>query len=177
MEALQNWRTNHVFNSRWLWIGLPTLGLLAYMLFGLGLTGNPLVFLTVQRENWANHPVWPWQGVAGTLGVALHWGAPYNQIIGVQVLLFMVATGAATISSAVLLRPSYTVWMASNWLLLSCQSWNISAPRVLLCLFPLFILMAKVSSSSRLVHAALTAWSLLWLGTFVGQFVVGHWTF
>jgi hypothetical protein len=176
VEALQAWRNNHIVNPRWLWIGLPSLGLLAYMLFGWRLTGDPLVFLTVQRENWADHAVWPWQGLAASLGVAMHWGPPNNQIIGVQVLLFMLATGAATICSAVLLRPSYTVWMASNWLLLSCQSWNISAPRVLLCLFPMFILMAKVSSS-RLVHAALTAWSLLWLGTFVGQFVAGHWTF
>jgi hypothetical protein len=175
-EALMAWRVDWHFKVRWLWTGLPSLGLAGYMLFNWHLTGDPLAFLTVQTEHWINTTVLPWHGIAGTVGVALHYGSPANQMIGVQVLLFMLWAAIATIGSALLLRPSYTVWMASNWLLLSCQSWDISAPRVMLCMFPMFILMAKLSSN-RLAYAALTVWSVMWLGTFVGQFVVGHWTF
>ena len=75
-----------------------------------------------------------------------------------------------------MLRPSYAVWMALNWLLFASQSWDISAPRYTLMMFPLFILLARLARR-RAWDAAITVWSLLWLGLFASEFVRGHWAF
>jgi hypothetical protein len=83
---------------------------------------------------------------------------------------------AGAIAAAFLLRPSYAVWIALNWLLFASLSWDISAPRYTLLMFPLFILFARLARR-RILDAAITVWSLLWLGFFVSQFVRGLWAF
>ena len=91
-------------------------------------------------------------------------------MIGTQVLFYLAVGLAGAIAAAFLLRPSYAVWMALNWLFLSTQSWDISAPRYTLMMFPLFILFARLARR-RIWDAAITVWSLLWLGFFVSEFV------
>ena len=97
-------------------------------------------------------------------------------MIGTQVLFYLAVGLAGTIAAAFLLRPSYAIWMALNWLFVSTQSWDISAPRYTLMMFPLFILFARLARR-RIWDAAITVWSLLWLGFFVSQFVRGLWAF
>jgi len=103
--------------------------------------------------------------------------APYEaQLMGVQALFFIGAAFLATVFCAMMLPASYTAWMAANWLLFALQSWDISAPRFVLAMFPMFILIAKLARH-RHWNTAITVWSLLWLGILASQFVVGHWTF
>jgi len=96
--------------------------------------------------------------------------------MGVQVLFYVITALIATICSTWMMPPSYTVWMATNWLLFASQSWDLSTPRYVLAMFPIFILIARLARS-RCWNAAITSWSLLWLAAFASQFVVGHWTF
>jgi hypothetical protein len=169
------WET-HRFKWRWLWIGVVPLGLVGFALVNYHVTGDPLAFLRMEREHWSNTLMAPWRGISVNLAIARDWDPAQAAMIGTQVLLYLAVGLAGAIAGAFLLRPSYAVWMALNWLLFASQSWDISAPRLTLAMFPLFLLIAMLTRR-RLWDTAITVWSLLWLGLFASEFVRGHWAF
>jgi hypothetical protein len=173
--AWELWKTRRL-NWRWLWVGVVPLGLAVYMLVNYEVTGDPLAFLRMEREHWFNTLTAPWRGITVSLAVAGYEDATQAVMIGTQVVLFLAIGLAGTVAAAFLLRPSYAVWMAFNWLLFASQSWDISAPRLVLAMFPLFILFAQLARH-RLWEAAITVWSLLWLGLFATEFVCNHWAY
>lgn len=175
-QALSRFWRERRFEIRWLWIGLIPLAPLIYLMINYRVTGDPLAFMRIEGEHWVHVVVPPWRGIAENLNVALTYGPCEAQVIGVQVLFFIGAALVATIFCAWMLPVSYTVWMAANWLLFASQSWDLSTPRYVLAMFPMFILIARLARN-RYWNTAITVWSVLWLGTFAGQFVAGHWTF
>jgi len=175
-DALWEWWETPRFNWQWLWVGLVPMGFAVYVLVNYRITGDPMAFLHLEREHWSNTLTMPWRGIRVNLGVARDWGASKAAMIGTQVLFYLAVGLAGTIAAAFLLRPSYAVWMGFNWLLFASQSWDISAPRYTLMMFPLFILFARLARR-RTWDAAITVWSLLWLALFASEFVRGHWAF
>ncbi len=175
-EALWEWRQTHRFKWRWLWAGLIPIGLVVYLVVNYRIAGDPIAFLNVQREHWSHTLVAPWSSIGVNLDVARDWDPTQAAMIGTQVIFYLAVGLAGAIAAAFLLRPSYAVWIALNWLFLSTQSWDISAPRYTLMMFPLFILFAHLARR-RIWDAAITVWSLLWLGFFVSEFVRGQWAF
>jgi hypothetical protein len=171
----QLWQT-HRFDWRWLWVGLIPMGFAVYLLVNYRITGDPMAFLNLEREHWSNMLISPWRGIGVNLDVVRHWYAWHAAMVGTQVLLYLAVGLAGTIAAAILLRPSYALWMALNWLLFASQSWDISAPRYTLMMFPLFLLIAMLARK-RQWDAAVTVWSLLWLGLFASEFVRDHWAF
>ena len=169
------WQTRR-FNWRWLWVGLVPMGFAVYLLVNYRITGDPLAFLSVQREHWSHTLVTPWSSIQINLGIARDWDPSRAAMIGTQVLVYLAVGLAGTIAAAFLLRPSYAMWMALNWLLFVSQSWDISAPRYTLMMFPLFILLARLARR-RTWDTAITVWSLLSLGLFASEFVRNHWAF
>ena len=75
------------------------------------------------------------------------------------------------------LRPSYSVWITLNWLLINSTAFVLSVPRYTLTLFPVFILFARATSGRRFRFAMLTIWSLLYFALYAGRFVRGLWAF
>jgi hypothetical protein len=176
LEALLGvWRARR-WNSECLWLGLVPLGLLSYLWINYRVTGNAFDFLSSESSHWAQSFVPPWRGLGGTIGVMLNYGPSQAQMIGVQVLFYMALALAACIYSAVKLPPSYTLWGISNWLLFACASWDLSGPRYILVIFPIYIMFADFARR-RLWYRLITIWSLIWLGFFVSQFTIGHWAF
>ncbi len=169
------WETRR-FNWRWLWVGLVPMGFAVYLLVNYRITGDPLAFLSVQREHWSHTLVTPWSSIRVNLDIARDWDPSQAAMIGTQVLFYLAVGLAGTIAAVFLLRPSYAVWMALNWLFFSTQSWDISAPRYTLMMFPLFLSIAMLARK-RYWDTAITVWSLLWLGLFASEFVRGHWAF
>ena len=175
-EALSElWRTRR-FQWRWLWIGVVPLGFVVYLLVNYNATGDPLAFLKMESEHWFNTLMAPWRGIRVNLDIARDWAPNQAAMIGTQVLFYLAVGLAGTIASAFLLSASYTVWMALNWLLFASQSWDISAPRLTLAMFPLFLLIAMLARR-RHWNTAITVWSLLCLALFSSEFVRGHWSF
>jgi Gpi18-like mannosyltransferase len=175
-EALWRMRETRRFDWRWLWAGLVPIGFAVYLAINFQLTGDPLAFLSLERQHWSNALTTPWRGIGVNLRVARDWAPAQAAMIGTQVLLYLGVGLAGTIGAAFLLRPSYAVWMALNWLLYASQSWDISAPRYTLMMFPLFILIARLARR-RTWDAGITVWSLMWLAAFAGEFVCGNWAF
>jgi hypothetical protein len=175
-EALSElWRTRY-FEWRWLWISVVPLGFAIFLLINYNATGDPLAFLKMESQHWFNILMPPWQGIQVNFGIAREWDPNRGEMIGTQVLFFLAVGLAGTIASAFLLRASYTVWMTLNWLLLASQSWDISAPRLTLAMFPLFLLFAMLARKPHW-NTAITVWSLMWLAMFASEFVRGLWAF
>jgi hypothetical protein len=175
VEGLHELWLTRRWNIRWLWVSLIPLGFGFFMFVNYHITGDPLAFVTVAGEHWTNQLTVPWAAY-NQLGVN-GWMSPADAIThGMVIMLFVVGGLVATIASAWWLRPCYTMWMASNWLIIAMQSWDMSAPRLMLAMFPIFILEAMVSRN-RLASAALNLWSMLFLALFCGEFFKGHWAF
>jgi Dolichyl-phosphate-mannose-protein mannosyltransferase len=174
-EAMLQFRTTHRWQNHYLWLGLIPLGFGVFLALNHHITGSVLAFMAVKHQQWSNGLSTP-LAFYNQLGV-LGWMRPADaEMIGIQIFFYVLASGIATCISLWLLRPSYAIWMLANWVVIACLTWDLSAPRYVLAMFPIFILEA-LASRNRLVHAALTACSLLFLALFSGEFALGHWAF
>ncbi|MGA2409841.1 MAG: hypothetical protein ABSG46_05555 [Candidatus Binataceae bacterium] len=176
VEALLSmWRARR-WNVEVLWLGLIPLGLLDYLWINYRVTGRPFDFLRSESGHWMESLVPPWNGLGGTINVMFNYGPSHAQMICVQVLFFMSLAFIACIYSAWRLPLSYTAWSIANWLLFACASWDLSGPRYILAIFPIFFMFADLGRR-HIWYCILTTWSLIWLGFFASQFAVGHWAF
>ncbi|MGH7937455.1 MAG: hypothetical protein ACRD5Z_00585, partial [Bryobacteraceae bacterium] len=176
-EAWLQYRTTRRFDPRWLWIGLLAAGIGIYLALNFYVTGDPFAFTKFENKNWAKHLAPPWVGL-NDLWRGLSERPPADSLMISSYELFFIGLAlAGTVWSWFRLRASYTIWMLANLLLIICNSFISSAPRYDLALFPLFIWAARVSAERPLVHALLSAVSLLFLGLFATAFVLNHWAF
>lgn len=176
VEVLIHYRATRRFRVEWCWIALPLLGVVGYLLLNRAIYGDPLQFLTYQREHWYKTFAWPWQGIEGNLR-SIGWRRPNEaQMIGGQEVFFIALGLIGTIAAGFTLRPSYAVWMAGNWLLFTSTSFILSVPRYSLILFPLYLLFARLAAH-RTWYTILTVWSLLFMSLFIILFVQGRWAF
>jgi hypothetical protein len=176
VEALHRWVSERRWRWQWLWIGLIPSGFVGYLLLNYEVTGDPFTFTQYERLHWDQSLIWPWKQV-GIMTAVFNWHTPYEaQMIGLQVMLYLAIGLAAVIGSIFMLRPSYAVWMVANWLLIACLSWDLSAPRYLLGMFPMFIMFARLGRN-RQFDAIITFWSLASMGVFIANFVRGWWAF
>ncbi len=176
MEAFERYRVTHRWRWSWLWVIAPLLGLSGYLLLNARVVGDPLAFITFQREHWFRSMALPWTGVQETIR-AISWRPPAEAaILGVQELLFVVLGFVCTVVCWIKLRRSYAVWMTLNWALFAAASFIMSVPRYTLVMFPIYILFAKLAAS-RFWSNVITIWSILYLALFVSLFVQGRWAF
>lgn len=176
VEAAHQYHGSRRLRRDWLWLGLITLGPAIYLYVNYHVTGSPITFMTIQREHWIRQLAWPWDGLR-QLAHGLTYRPPAEkQMVVLQELIFTALGAAGVIGSLVKLRPSYTVWMALNWLLFTSNSFVISVPRYTLTLFPLFILLGFIGQS-RVAYSLVSTWSLLFLALFTSLFVQPQWAF
>jgi hypothetical protein len=176
VEVALLYRARGQFRREWLWIGLPVVGILGYLLLNRVVYGDPLQFLHYQREHWYKSFDWPWNGIGGSVR-SIGWRTPADaQLVGVQETLFIALGFGGAVATALLLRPSYAIWMFGNWLLFTSTAFVLSVPRYTLTLFPLYLLFARLAAG-RTWFLILTVWSLLFMALFVTLFVQGRWAF
>jgi hypothetical protein len=169
------WRRRR-WNYGCIWLLLIPLGLLGYLWINYRVTGSPFDFLRSESGHWAQSFVPPWTGFGTTIGVMQNYSPSEAQMIGFQVLFYMSLALIACIYSAVTLPASYAVWSFANWLLFACASWDLSGPRYILVIFPIFMMLADVGRC-RLWFRLITIWSLIWFGFFASQFANARWAF
>jgi Mannosyltransferase (PIG-V) len=174
-EAFAEFRASHRWNWSWLWIPIALLGFGCYLLINRHAAGNAFAFISIRRQYFYISSSWLWVGILDVLrNFSREPGE--SELLGTQELLFIVIGAASAFASFALLRASYTVWIAGNWLLVTSVTFVASVPRYTLVMFPIFILFAKLAKRP-LWNVAITVWSLLNLGLFVTQFVRGRWAF
>ncbi len=173
--GLQWWSADERrLRPEWAAIALVPAGFLAYLAVNQAVAGDPLSFLEVQRDHWAKQPAWPWEGIMGTID-GLGWRQDAFMVSWME-LAFIGLGGVVTLVSAVRFRPTWTVWMAGNWLLFVSTAFILSVPRYSLVLFPIFAWLAVLARRPA-VGVAIGLASAIGLGFFAAQFVLGRWAF
>ena len=168
----QYWKTRRI-NLRWLWIGVVPLGFLGYLWLNHEVTGDYFAFTKIMHEHWYKKFASPWFGIHDlwlrALGLNVNEGL--NELVAVAIL------SICTVWSWFRLRPSYSVWITLNWVLITSTAFVLSVPRYTLTLFPVFILFARATSGRRFWFAMLTIGSLLYFALYAGRFAQGLWAF
>ena len=129
--------------------------------------------MKIMSEHYYKRLASPWFGIHDVWLRVL--GANINE--GLNEFIALVLTSICTIWSWVRLRPSYSVWMTLNWLLISSTAFVISVPRYTLSLFPVFILFAIALTGRRFWYAMVSVWSILYLALYAGRFAQNLWAF
>ncbi len=169
---LQYWKTRRI-NFRWLWLGLIPFGFLGYLWLNHEVTGDYFAFTKIMHEHWYKKFATPWLGIHDVWLRAL--GMNVNE--GLNEFIAVALVTVCTVWSWFRLRPSYSVWITLNWLLMTSTAYVLSVPRYTLTLFPVFILFAKATTGRSFWFAMLTVWSLLYFALYAGRFVQGLWAF
>jgi Gpi18-like mannosyltransferase len=175
-EAWSQAHEGHGWRLQWAWIGLVPAGFAIYLLINYVVTGDPLRFASVLQDHWYKTLQWPHLSLASTVDAIFRRTPNQAEMLGIQEMVFVLIGLAGTVASFTILRPSYSVWMAANWLVSVSTSFILSTPRYTLVMFPLFILLALLGRN-RYGYTAVTVWSLLFLSLFAGEFVQGRWAF
>jgi len=175
VEAIEEFRTTDRWNWRWLWIPAALLGFGCYLLINRQVGGNALAFISARSKYFYISSTWPWIGISEAFG-AFQRAPGEAELLGTQELLFMAIGAICAFASFSLLRLSYAVWIAGNWLLITSVTFIASVPRYTLVMFPIFILFAKLAKRP-LWNVIITVWSLLNLALFAAQFVRWRWAF
>ena len=168
----QYWKTRRI-NLRWLWIGVVPLGFLGYLWLNHEVTGDYFAFTRIMHEHWYKKFASPWDGIHDLWLRVL--GENVNE--GLNELVAVVIVAVCMVWSWFRLRPSYSVWITLNWVLITSTAFVLSVPRYTLTLFPVFILFARATTGRRFWLAMLTVWSLLYLALYAGRFAQGLWAF
>jgi hypothetical protein len=168
----QYWKTRRI-NLRWLWIGVVPLGFLGYLWLNHEVTGDYFAFTRIMHEHWYKKFASPWNGIHDLWLRAL--GENVNE--GLNELVAVAILAVCTVWSWFRLRPSYSVWITLNWVLITSTAFVLSVPRYTLTLFPVFILFARATTGRRFWLAMLTVWSLLYLALYASRFAQGLWAF
>ena len=169
---IQYWQTRRI-NLRWLWLGLVPFGFLGYLWLNHEVTGDFFAFTKIMQEHWYKKFASPWFGIHDVWLRAL--GMNINE--GLNEFIAVVLISVCMVWSWFRLRPSYSVWITLNWLLMTSTAYVLSVPRYTLTLFPVFILFAKATAGRSFWFAMLTVWSLLYFALYSGRFVQGLWAF
>lgn len=176
-EMWAEYRETRQINRKWLFVMLIPIGFSGYLALNYFVSGDPLMFLTYQRENFHRYLRVPWEAIWETCKRIYNPKPTEAQMTGVQELLFVIIGLSATIAGWRYLRKSYVVWMGLNWLLFVSTSFVLSVPRYTLIMFPLFILMARAARRDWQIMVLFIVWSILYLSIFLTQFVRGWWAF
>jgi Gpi18-like mannosyltransferase len=177
LEAWSDYRRTRRFDPRWLWILFIGTGTLVYLALNKKVAGSYFAFQVYQRDVWNRRLAMPWVSIHDAW-LSVWERPPFESImVGWQELLFTLIAIAVVIWSWLRLRPSYALWATLNVLLWTSTGFLLSAPRYALTVFPIYLCFARLSDGRPLTRAAITIWSVLFLGFFTALFVTGKWAF
>jgi hypothetical protein len=177
LELLRERRTRPVGARALLPVLASCLGVVAFLVINWHFYGEAFYFLTAQKTLFVRQIASPYVGARGAWYALLRGGSDCLTV-GLGEVLGEVLGGAlawvVTIYAALRLRASYAVYCGLSAVLFTFQSFWLCNLRYVYVLFPLYILMARVSRRDW-IYYALAAASLAWLAILAMQFSRGHW--
>lgn len=120
-------------------------GFISYLTINYIVFNDFFYFTTPLSSNWFKHFEWPWQGIYNLIKSVPPVDNPdfYIYFSEVIALFFLLCISIFTYFR---IKKSYGVYLFLNLLLFSSTSFILSTPRYLLCLFPIFISLARINS-------------------------------
>ncbi len=122
MEAWEQYRENRRWSVRWLWLALIPCGFGIYLCMNYYMTGDFFAFSKLLEVGWHKHLAAPSAGFAHVWGALLDKEPEYTVMAGFQELFFIGLGLVCTVWSWFRLRPSYSIWMTLNLLLVISTS-------------------------------------------------------
>lgn len=163
-EAL--WQERWRAPLRAFWLLLIPVGFVSYLAINWVVLGDPLEFVEIQRAHWSHTTIWPWESFTDALRhVRADPSGPFRTQIFEFRLAAIAFAAALLIGAARWLRPSYQIYAWVGMIFLMSVTFQISMPRYLLALFPLFLIMARLGRTDAVHHALLSASAVL-MGSF-----------
>lgn len=151
----------------------PFLGISVYLLINYVVSGNPFTFLKYQKEHW--HQAIGFFGSTIKMIADNTFGNNFSESASLwvpQLILIFLALILLCLSIE-RLNISYVAYMAGYIFLTISPTWLLSAPRYLMCLFPLFILLGYLGRK-RGADFVITVFMALGLGFCTIAFVNGY---
>lgn len=177
VEAYLEWREIRRWRWDWLFSLFTALGVGSYLLLNWRILGDPFAFMHIQKDQWHHSLTWPWNGIIGLWRGIQEYTPEHSHIGGWQELLFtLLGLGVCIAVPIAKMRPSYTIWCIGNWLLWTCLDFIISVPRYTMLLFPMYLLLGRLSPNS-ITYSLVVCWCLLTQGFFLSLWVRGEWAF
>ncbi|MEX2392240.1 MAG: mannosyltransferase family protein [Dehalococcoidia bacterium] len=159
----KNWRGVDV---RALWLAIVPWGFVVYLLINWDIHGDPFAFVDFEDQYWFHHRIWPWESVRE----AYEWTTEARpDFIRVSIYEFRLAATALAVVilgiGAFWLRPSYQVFAWLSLLLFLSVSFQISMPRYILTIFPMYFVMAHLGRNLE-AHQTMLTMSAVLMGAF-----------
>ena len=178
VEAWLQWQTHRRFEVAWVGaLAGVAIGFGIYLGLNVAVYGDPFAFSEIQRSHWFKQLSPPWDGIAGMIRWTGSADADNALMLGWMELLFTWLGLGATVLTALWLRPTWTAWMAGNWLLIVGTGFVMSVPRYSLVLFGIVVWGAIAAERWRPVGWLLVTGSAAAMGYFAWRFAVGQWAF
>ena len=154
---------------------LIALGFLIYLMTNLLVLGDPLAFVSVQRDHWSHSLAAPWVGFADAIK-GISWRVPWEKLtVGGGEIAGGIAAYATATLSWLRLRPSDAAYATVVTVMVTFLPFWLSIPRYLLSMYPLFLLVGRISR--RWVYLSMVAVSFVALVVFGLAFGRGYWAF
>ena len=178
VEAWLQWRVHRrVEIGPMVAIAAVAIGFAVYLGVNLVVYGDPFAFSDIQRSHWFKDLSPPWEGIGGMIDRTADTDADVAFMIGWMELLFTGLGLAATVATALWLRPTWATWMAGNWLLIVSTGFVMSVPRYSLVLFGIVVWGALIAERWRWAGWILAAGSAAAMAYFAWRFAAGQWAF
>jgi Mannosyltransferase (PIG-V) len=177
LEYLQqrNFRWRGITASMGFLLLIP-LGAVAYLLINYYCFHDPLHFLATQKQSWGVFLRWPVQSVTANWYGIRHFSADERVVqYGGPLAAFIFST-AALLAAPFVLRPCYSLYLAISWVIIFFNNFTISSPRYILVLFPIFILLARLTRSEWLRDSIAFLFALFY-AICAMHFARGWWAF
>lgn len=132
---------------------LVFLGFGAYCLINYFVAGNPFKFLEYQKMHWNQQLGWFFNTACYQLEEAINsYSSNSTNLLGLWLPnLIAIFSGLIIMIFAVrLMRPSYTAWYISYFLIAIGATWLLSAPRYLITLIPVPLAVSLVSKKATI---------------------------
>ena len=157
---------------------LVPIGFAAYCYINYIVAGDPFKFMEYQSVHWSQHLGWFFNTACYQLEMAIKcYGTNTHNLLG----LWIPNLAASFLSLVIMLfavkqlRPSYSAWYLSYFIIAIGATWLLSAPRYLIALIPVPLAVAKLTKKPMLDMAASLIsllLSLLYLNAFVMRWQV-----
>lgn len=171
VEALHQKRWRGI-DPKALSLAAVPLGFLFYLYLNYYLHGDWFAFVHYEDLTWYHHRIWPWE----SLQEAWNWlkAAPgFNRTAIYELRLASTAIVAALLLIGIRwLRPSYQVFAWLGLAMFLSASFELSVPRYVLTLFPIYFVLARLGRNPE-VHQALLTVSTLLMGLFFVVYAKG----
>ena len=149
------------------------IGFLAYLWINYHVSGNPLQFLTYQKDHWGQELGWFFHTASYQTDLLIRqWAGDRSTFFGLWLpnLVWIFASLGLFAATSKRLRASYAVWFVCYFVIAIGTTWLLSAPRYLLAM-PVVALMCGTLTEKRWQHllaaVVLLPLSVLYLIAFV----------